>query len=203
MNRLFKLLIGAAIFATPALSHAQSAARQTLDRAAAQITGARQGATARFSTTGGSLGGQSGTIYVKGSKFYAETRNGKIWNDGRTQWTYARSTQEVTVQRASSGSSATANPLGVLTLYRNGYNLSQTVTRGGYTVRMTAANSSKTIKEAVIQLTKSYIPTSVRIRQRSGWTTIKISNFSRKSLSDNTFRFTSNKAPGAEIVDLR
>ncbi len=203
MNRLFKLFVGIAIAAIPTLSHAQSTARQTLDRAAAQITSAGKGATARFSTSGGTLGGQSGTIYIKGSKFYAETRAGKIWNDGRTQWTYARSTQEVTVQRAGTGSSATANPLSVLTLYRNGYNLSQTVTRGGYTVRMTAANSSKTIKEAVIQLTKGYVPTSVRIRQRSGWTTIKISNFSRKSLSDNIFRFTASKAPSAEIVDLR
>ena len=49
----------------------------------------------------------------------------------------------------------------------------------------------------------TYVPTQVKMRQSSGWTTIKISNFKATKLSDSMFRFNSKDYPHAEVIDLR
>lgn len=41
------------------------------------------------------------------------------------------------------------------------------------------------------------------MRQGSSWSTIKVSNFRAKNVSNSTFVFNSKDFPKAEIVDLR
>ena len=50
---------------------------------------------------------------------------------------------------------------------------------------------------------KTSVPSQIRMRQKSGWTTIDIRNFQKKNLSDAVFRFNSKDYPNAEVIDLR
>lgn len=54
-----------------------------------------------------------------------------------------------------------------------------------------------------ITINKNYYPQTIKMRQSNGWTTIKVSNFKAKNISDATFRFNSKDFPNAEIIDLR
>ena len=78
-------------------------------------------------------------------------------------------------------------------------------TKGGsYEVHLTATNKKRSVQEMYIMVNKStYVPTQVKMRQSSGWTTIKISNFKATKLSDSMFRFNSKDYPHAEVIDLR
>ena len=82
---LFLLVVAVAV-------HAQSAAqaRKVLDKVAA-VVGRPGGCSAQFSLSAGKGRSFSGTIAIKGRKFYASTAQGKVWYDGRTQWSYLKS----------------------------------------------------------------------------------------------------------------
>ena len=41
------------------------------------------------------------------------------------------------------------------------------------------------------------------MRNDKGWTTITLSGFQTKNLSDSQFRFNSKEHPSAEVIDLR
>ena len=41
------------------------------------------------------------------------------------------------------------------------------------------------------------------MRQGSTWSTINISGFKAKGISNNSFVFNSKEFPGAEVIDLR
>ena len=42
-----------------------------------------------------------------------------------------------------------------------------------------------------------------KMRQGNTWSTITVSNFRAKSVSNSTFNFNSKECPGAEVIDLR
>jgi len=46
-------------------------------------------------------------------------------------------------------------------------------------------------------------PKQVKMKRGGEWTTITISNFQHKKLSDNLFSFNSKDFPTAEVIDLR
>ena len=71
-------------------------ARKVLDKTAA-IVGNKGGALANFKLSNGKLGAISGTISIKGNKFYARTSKATVWFNGKTQWSYLPSTNEVNV----------------------------------------------------------------------------------------------------------
>lgn len=68
---------------------------------------------------------------------------------------------------------------------------------------MVAQNQKRSIKEMYITIGKNYLPRTVKMRQANGCTTITISNFKAKNLSDATFRFNAKDYPQAEVIDLR
>ena len=72
---------------------AQNAAQavKILDKTAS-VVGRKGGASANFSVSGKSLGAASGTIAIKGNKFYAHTPKTTVWFNGKTQWTYMNTT---------------------------------------------------------------------------------------------------------------
>ena len=80
------------------VSSAQNAveARKVLDKTASVI-GRKGGACADFKITSKKYGNTSGSIAIKGNKFHASTPQAIVWFDGKTQWTYLKSTDEVNI----------------------------------------------------------------------------------------------------------
>ena len=77
-------------------ANAQNAtqARKVLDKTAS-IIGRKGGASANFKISSAKIGSTTGTIAIKGNKFHARTPQAIVWFDGKTQWSYMKSTEEV------------------------------------------------------------------------------------------------------------
>lgn len=189
-------------FSTSATAQNAAQARKILDKTSATIM-QRGGASANFTISGKSVGSVSGTVTIKGNKFYASTPAVKVWNNGKTQWTYTRSTNEVTISRPNNAQQMTANPYAFVSIYKSGYSLSMRNVGGQYEIHLKAIHPGRSIPEAYINISKSYYPTQIRMRQGSSWTKINVTNFHSRNISNSVFEFNKKACPGAEIVDLR
>ena len=200
MKRL-SLIILAIVLATGLYAQNAAQARKILDKTAA-IVGRKGGASANFSMSG-KAGNTSGTISIKGTKFNARTPQAIVWYDGKTLWTYMKNNQEVNVSTPTKASQISMNPYTFINVYKSGYKLSMKNVSGGWQIHLTATNNARTIKEMYITIGKNYYPKTIKMRQSNGWTTINVSNFKAKNLSDATFRFNAKDFPHAEVIDLR
>lgn len=200
MKRL-SLIILAIVLATGLYAQNAAQARKILDKTAA-IVGRKGGASANFSMSG-KAGNTSGTISIKGTKFNARTPQAIVWYDGKTLWTYMKNNQEVNVSTPTKASQISMNPYTFINVYKSGYKLSMKNVSGGWQIHLTATNNARTIREMYITIGKNYYPKTIKMRQSNGWTTINVSNFKAKNLSDATFRFNAKDFPHAEVIDLR
>ena len=177
-------------------------ARKILDRTAATV-GRKGGATAAFTISGANMPKQSGVLHIKGRKFCASTPSATMWFDGKTQWTYVKSTNEVNIAAPSTQSQQMMNPYTFIYMYKSGFKLSVKKQGSTNVVRMVAQKKGASIPEMYITVNGKYYPTQVRIKQKNKWTTIDIRNFQAKDQADRYFVFPSKDYPTAEIVDLR
>jgi len=199
------LLMLCMIVATTQRVAAQNAAqaRKVLDKAAA-VVGNKSGASANFKITSAKFGNTQGTISIKGNKFCANTPQATMWYNGKTQWTLMKQTDEVNVSNPSEKQQAALNPYAFINMYKKGFNLAMTTKTTVYSVHLTAQNAKRSVQEMYILVNKkTYVPTQVKIKQGGNWTTINISNFKAKTLSDNIFTFNAKDYPSAEVIDLR
>ena len=198
-----RILLTLTFLAAVVLTFAQSdkEARRILDKTAAALY-SKSGAKANFSASG-KLGNTSGTVAVKGNKFYASTPASTVWYDGRTQWTYMKRSQEVNVSTPTEAQQQSMNPYKFLYIYKSGYSLSAKRQGTGWQVHLTALNQQRSIKEMYVTVSSSYQLQTVKMRQQGGWTTIRVSGFRKANLPDSYFRFNSKDYPNAEVIDLR
>ena len=176
-------------------------AKEILDKAAS-VVNAKKGATADF-VMSGKYGNAAGTISIKGNKFVANTPQAKMWYDGKTQWTYMTSTEEVNVSTPTEAQQQTMNPYRFINLYNMGYSMTKKEVKNGFEVYLKATNPKRTITEMYITVNNQFVPTNVKMKTAKGWTNINISNFRKASLPDKAFRFNAKDYPKAEVIDLR
>jgi outer membrane lipoprotein-sorting protein len=182
-------------------ANAQSA-KSVLDKAAASVTVA-SGVKANFRMTT-TTGNTSGTIALKGKKFYATTPQAKIWFDGKTQWTYLKNNDEVNVSNPTEAQLQAINPYNFINLYKNGYTYTMNTAGTNYVIHLTSNSADRKIKELFITVNKkSYEPMQVKMLQGKKWTTFDITSIKKEKIADSQFRFNSKDFPKAEIIDLR
>ena len=198
-NILFAL---AFMLSVNAFSQSSADAKKVLDKAAA-VVGRRGGAAANFSITGGEVGRTSGSIIIKGNKFKAITPETTIWFDGKTQWAYMKSTNEVNVSTPSEAKRLSMNPYAFTTMYKNGYHMSMKTTAAAYIVHLQAIHPARSMQEFYVTISKTFYPQQIKMLQGKKWVTINISSFRAASHPNSYFRFRHSDAPSAEVVDLR
>ena len=198
-NILFAL---AFMLSVNAFSQSSADAKKVLDKAAA-VVGRRGGAAANFSITGGEVGRTSGSIIIKGNKFKAITPETTIWFDGKTQWAYTKSTNEVNVSTPSEAKRLSMNPYAFITMYKNGYHMSMKTTAAAYIVHLQAIHPARSMQEFYVTISKTFYPQQIKMLQGKKWVTINISSFRAASHPNSYFRFRHSDAPSAEVVDLR
>ena len=198
-----KKILAIAFAAMMSLGTMAQTAQQVLDKTAAVI-GNKKGATANFKMSSPKFGSASGSITIKGNKFNARTPQAIVWYNGKTQWTYMKNTNEVNVSNPTQAQQMSMNPYTFINIYKTGYNSSLKNAGSNYEVHLTAQNKKRTVQELIITINKkTYVPSVIKMRQGSSWSTIKVSNFRAKNVSNSTFVFNSKDFPKAEIVDLR
>ena len=182
-------------------SFAQSA-KAVLDKAAGTIT-AQSGVKANFKMTTAN-GSTSGTIAIKGKKFYATTPQAKVWFDGKTQWTYLKNNDEVNVSNPTEAQLQAINPYNFINLYKHGYSYTMNTAGNDYVIHLTASNADRKIKELFISVNKkTYQPKQVKMLQGKKWTTFDINSIKKESIPDSQFRFNAKDFPKVEVIDLR
>ena len=182
-------------------SFAQSA-KAVLDKAAATIT-AQSGVKANFKMTTAN-GSTSGTIAIKGKKFYATTPQAKVWFDGKTQWTYLKNNDEVNVSNPTEAQLQAINPYNFIHLYKRGYTYTMNTAGTDYVIHLVANSADRKIKELFISVNKkTYQPKQVKMLQGKKWTTFDINSIKKESIPDSQFRFNAKDFPKAEVIDLR
>ena len=198
-----KKMILLAFMAVLSLGAFAQTAQQVLDKTA-KVIGNKSGASANFNMSSPKYGSASGTIAIKGKKFNARTAQATVWYDGKTQWTYMKKTNEVNVSNPTQAQQMSMNPYTFINIYKTGYTSTMKTIGSNYKVRLVAQNKKRTVQELILTIDKkSYIPSQIKMRQGNTWSTITVSNFKAKSISNSTFVFNSKDFPKAEIVDLR
>lgn len=204
MKKYIGILI-ALLFTPIVIASAQNSneARSILDKTA-KIVGRKGGASANFTMSNSNIGSVSGTITIKGNKYKASTSQAIVWYNGKTQWTYVPQNEEVSITTPNKAGQMTMNPYAFLYIYRSGYNLSLKKSGSVHEVHLKATQKKQGIDEAYITINKTTnIPSQIKIKQGQLWTTIKISNFKAKNVSDQFFNYNAKDYPDAEVIDLR
>ena len=203
MKKLMIVLLLATLQTVGSYAQNPTLARKVLDKTAA-VVGNKKGASARFTVTGSKIGTASGTITIKGSMYHVSTPKAIVWFNGKTQWSYLKSTNEVNVTTPSAAQRAKMNPYAFITLYKSGYKLGVTTKGGNQVVHMTAQNKKQPVQEIYLTVnSKTFVPSMVKMKENGTWTNISISGFTAKSLPNSTFTFRQKDFPSAEVVDLR
>ena len=156
-----------------------------------------------------SEGNTSGTIQLKGEKFVLEAGGMTTWFDGRTQWTYLSSSDEVNISEPTPAELQTLNPYAWLSLYDQGYALQLLAggTSNVYQVQMTATSSETPIEKLLVWIKKdTLLPSRVSLTLAGSFepTVITIRDCRvKQDYADSFFTFDRRAYPTAEIIDLR
>lgn len=188
----------------------QPDARDILDRAADAF---RKGGGVKVTfSVRAPEGSSNGSIRLKGDKFLLETEGVKTWFDGRTQWSYLASSDEVNVSEPAPEELQSINPYAWLSLYNQGYKLK--VSKIGnasddttYKVVMTATKRTQDIQCIILYIEKgSFRPLKLSMVQRGSKDAVMVfinSCQTGKNYADSLFVFDKKAYPTAEVVDLR
>lgn len=154
---------------------------------------------------------EDGQATLKGNKFKMEVTDGITWFDGKTQWVYAKGSDEVNISNPTNEELAAVSPIVLLNIYKNGFNLKYIgdLKENGKTVssiELTPQNSKSEYSKMVVNIDKATnMLTSIRLTGKN-----KINNHlvikkiqSNKNITDNTFTFNKKEYPKVEIIDLR
>lgn len=157
------------------------------------------------------IGGESlssGEICLKGKKFVLKANDVITWFDGRTQWTYMVSSDEVTITEPTTEELQAINPYAYLSLDTQGYRLdlnSKASDTKFYDVLFTA-NRIQEPRYVMLSIDKQiYLPICIAMEQRNGEIIKIVINSCQihQSFPDNSFVFDAKKYPQAEEIDLR
>lgn len=190
-----------------------SEAKSVLEHAVAVIEKS-SGVEATFSIEtmqGASLSSSAGTIQLKGDKFKIRIGENISWFDGKTQWSYQKRSDEVTVTTPTQRELESVNPYKLLNLYKYGYTyaMSKNKTYKGrsvYVVELATSDNRKDFSKIVIYVDKeSYLPKYIELTLRNKATNkiVVINCKTNVNLSDATFVFNRKNYQSAEIIDLR
>ena len=188
----------------------QPDARDILDRAADAFR--REGGVKITFSVRAPEGNTNGSIRLKGDKFLLETEGVTTWFDGRTQWSYLASSDEVNVSEPTPEELQSINPYSWLSLYKQDYKLKVAKTGNAsddtaYKVVMNATKRSQDMQCIILYIEKgSFRPLKLSMVRRGSKdaAVVFINSYQTgKNYDDSLFVFDRKAYPTAELVDLR
>ena len=198
------------LFLTIPMVAQQPDARDILDRAADAFR--REGGVKITFSVRAPEGNTNGSIRLKGDKFLLETEGVTTWFDGRTQWSYLASSDEVNVSEPTPEELQSINPYSWLSLYKQDYKLKVAKTGNAsddtaYKVVMNATKRSQDMQCIILYIEKgSFRPLKLSMVHRGSKdaAVVFINSYQTgKNYDDSLFVFDRKAYPTAELVDLR
>ena len=150
---------------------------------------------------------EQGSITIAGDKFTITTDELSTWFDGKTQWTYSSSINEVNISEPTPEELQIINPFAIIRNFKTEFNAKLlSNTNGVYKIILTPKNKNTSMKNIELSLnSSSFFPTLVVINATNNIkTTIKVKSIKTGgTLPISTFTFNANNYPNIEIIDLR
>jgi outer membrane lipoprotein-sorting protein len=153
-----------------------------------------------------------GQMLLKGTKFYLDTSEQTVYFDGKTQWVYDKTIEEVSILEPQSQDIQALNPILVFEMYKKDcdykYNgeKNSTQNRKVQEISLFPKDKKEDIRQVDLQINSGdYMPVSFYItyKNKSEYR-IHINKYQTKlNLPDSQFVFDKNKYPQAEVNDLR
>ncbi|MBQ8099584.1 MAG: hypothetical protein IJ244_08710 [Bacteroidaceae bacterium] len=145
---------------------------------------------------------QTGKATIKNGKSLTETKNGKVWFNGKTGWWM--DLKKGTVTLFSPNYKRHISMTKQLETARNGSSYTLTEQEDGYLVKIKTARHSADIRECVALIDKkTFAPKQLKFKWKIFWFTIDIWNFHTGDYPDTLFSFPEKDYPNLKIIDKR
>ena len=215
MKKLYLLILaaGASLFA--AAQPSDPAAKAILDGVSAKFkTFTTVQATFTYkveNASGKVLSTKSGTLKMKGTKYYVSFSGQEIFCNGTTVWSYDKAANEVTITKLDA-SGGTITPQKLFTNFYDKdfrYILNGEKKIGNKTIQeieMTPLDKSKPFHKVYLQIDKAAKTIySTKVLENAGnrYTYTVGTLTTNAAIDDSQFAFDKKKYPGVEEVDLR
>ncbi len=152
-----------------------------------------------------------GQLYLKGTKLQLSTPDANTWFDGKTQWVYMKSTQEVNISEPSKEDVQSINPSIIFSIYKKGCNYkfnsekTDIKNRSVYEIELLPQGKSE-MTRIIVQINKTdYMPVYLQIFYKNKMENkIYINKYlTKQNHPDKLFSFDKSKYPDVETIDLR
>ncbi|OIP83804.1 MAG: hypothetical protein AUK44_04280 [Porphyromonadaceae bacterium CG2_30_38_12] len=149
-----------------------------------------------------------GTFVMKANKFTLDVNETKAWFDGKTQWTYLRTDNEVTITEPTVDELAQINPMIILASFKvkSWVRFGKTKSANAILIELVPKNKKDDFTKIEVLLDKkSTTPKNIRIVSKNkSVTSLKMMNYRQiDNLPAETFTFNKNKYKNTLINDLR
>ncbi len=158
-------------------------------------------------TINGGEGPVQGSATMAKDRYFLSTPVLTVWYDGRTQWTYLKSTDEVSITEPTADELIAANPFAILSAASDNYTLRQlSDSQGRKRVELTPESKMSGISKIVLFIDPAtYYPRAIVVNFDDGRSVDvvidKVTAGATKPVS--VFRYDKNRFPATEIIDLR
>lgn len=206
---MIKKLMAIAVMIGIAYSGFGQSAKSVLDKVQHNLKSI-QGATANFTYStqdrnNRNLGTVSGTIALKGNKYYIKQGSNEIFCNGQKTWNFNGS-DEVTVNNVDN-SAGTLNPQKILsgTFVNSGFGAKLLSSAGAnYVIELIPTDKRKNFTKVNLYVNKAKsLVTKAVIWEKTGSTvTFNMTHINtRASLPDSKFTFNTKAHPGVDVID--
>jgi len=210
------IILTGLFFATPVFSQKDTKAKELLDKLSATLN-QQGGISVSFTMnindeTNKIKQSFEGQLLLKGAKFYLDTPDQSVYFDGKTQWTYNKTVQEVSILEPQPQDVQALNPVSVFELYKKDCDYKykgekiDIQKRKVQEVSLFPKNIKEDVKQVDIQINSSdAMPVFFFIiyNDKSEYR-IYINKYQTQlSLPDSTFVFDTKKFPNVDVNDLR
>ena len=212
----FLLIAAGLFFAAPAFSQKDAKAKELLDKTSV-VLNQSGGMSASFTVNVNDITNKikqsfEGQIFMKGAKFFLSTPDQEVYFDGKTQWTYDKNIQEVSILEPQPQDIQTLNPVSVFDLYKTDCNYKFkgekiNAQKGKVQeISLFPAKAKEDIKQIDIQINPGDgMPVYFLIiyNDKSEYRIYIDKYQTQLNLPDSQFVFDATKYPNANINDLR
>lgn len=204
--RLTLILLFAALFLHAEAAGQSKASAATILSSLRSRMASAPAVDAVFTINGGQ-GPVQGSVILSGAKYSMTTPQMSVWYDGRTQWTFLRNTNEVSITEPSADELLSTNPFAILSDQTGHYSARRLSDNSGrYRVELVPRDKNSIIKRYVLFIdpTDSW-PRALTVEfDDNRRIEVVIENIGASAARNAaTFAFDARKHPAAEIIDLR
>lgn len=184
---------------------AAETANDLLDKATERLRKAPSVQAAYTLSTGGQK--YSGRLTLSGNRFCMTSPEILTWYDGKTQWSYNKSDNEVSITEPTANELSQINPFVIINAFRKNFTAKLAAAPKGFkAIELTSNQPNSEIRQATVTLNgTTLLPSQIKLtNSQNQIISISLSAVATgPKLNIKAFQFYAPNYPGVNTVDLR